>query len=161
MQEPDAGLKKRNIGEPDIIPGGASSLTAHTPRRGESEQGSSAENEITGGVHCGGQQALVRHAICRPQPRSHCTVWKVPEDELKAGRELEFRNMLNFDEFTLVEKLLPPMTWFGLMSGGVTELFQESVCVSSRPRSLEMICLRERQTLFFYQVFVGQSCELQ
>ena len=85
---------------------------------------------------------------------------KFPEDELKAGRELEFRNMLNLDEFTLVEKLLPPMTWFGLMSGGATELGQESVCVSSRPRSLEMICLQERQTLF-YQVFVGQSCELQ
>ena len=42
MEEPDANLKKRKIGEPDINPGGASSLTADTPKRRESEQGSSA-----------------------------------------------------------------------------------------------------------------------
>ena len=43
--EPDVSLKKRKFGEPDINPGGASSLTADTPKRGESEQGSSAGNE--------------------------------------------------------------------------------------------------------------------
>ena len=32
---------------------------------------------------------------------------KFPEDELKAGRELELRNMLNFDAFDLVEELPP------------------------------------------------------
>ena len=32
---------------------------------------------------------------------------KFPEDELKAGRELEFQNMLNFDAFELVD-MLPP-----------------------------------------------------
>ena len=32
---------------------------------------------------------------------------KFPEDELKSGRELESRNMLNFDAFELVEELLP------------------------------------------------------
>ena len=32
-QEPDVSLKKRKIGEPDINPGGASSLTADTPKR--------------------------------------------------------------------------------------------------------------------------------
>ena len=32
---------------------------------------------------------------------------KFPEDEFKAGRELEFRNMLNFDAFELVEELPP------------------------------------------------------
>ena len=42
MEEPDASLKKRKIGEPVINPGRASSLTADTPKRGESEQGSSA-----------------------------------------------------------------------------------------------------------------------
>ena len=42
VEEPDASLKKREIGEPDINPGGASSLTADTPNRGESEQESSA-----------------------------------------------------------------------------------------------------------------------
>ena len=40
LQEPDASLKKRKIGEPDINPGGASSLTADIPKRRESEQGS-------------------------------------------------------------------------------------------------------------------------
>ena len=32
---------------------------------------------------------------------------KFPEDELKAGRELELRNMLNFDACDLVEELPP------------------------------------------------------
>ena len=59
VQEPDASLKKRRIGEPEINPGGAPSSTADTPKRTESEQGSSAENEFTDGVYCGGQQALV------------------------------------------------------------------------------------------------------
>ena len=48
---------------------------------------------------------------------------KFPEEELKAGRELELRNMLNFDAFELVDELpqeSSPMTWFGLMSGEVT-----------------------------------------
>ena len=38
VQEPDVSVKKRKIGEPDISQGGASSLTADTPKRGESEQ---------------------------------------------------------------------------------------------------------------------------
>ena len=43
---------------------------------------------------------------------------KFPEDELKAGRELDLRNMLNFDAFDLVEELLPgrhahDMVWVG------------------------------------------------
>ena len=33
MQEPNVSLKKRKIGEPEINPGGASSLTADTPKR--------------------------------------------------------------------------------------------------------------------------------
>ena len=49
---------------------------------------------------------------------------KFPEDELKAGREFELRNMLNSDAFELeyefhTENTL--MTWFGLMSGEVTK----------------------------------------
>ena len=57
MKEPFVSLKKRRIGAPDINPGGASSLTADTPNRRESEQGSSArKQEFAGGVHCGGQQ---------------------------------------------------------------------------------------------------------
>ena len=45
VPEPDVRLLKRKIGEPDINPGGASSLTADTPKSAESEQGSSAGNE--------------------------------------------------------------------------------------------------------------------
>ena len=45
VPEPDVSLKKRKIGEPDINPGEASSLLADTPKRGEFEQGSSAEDE--------------------------------------------------------------------------------------------------------------------
>ena len=54
-------LKKRTIGEPGIDPGEASSLTADTPKRRESEQGSSAENEslLAECMYCGCQQALV------------------------------------------------------------------------------------------------------
>ena len=40
VEETDANLKKRKIGEPDINPGGASSPTADTPKRRESEEGS-------------------------------------------------------------------------------------------------------------------------
>ena len=32
---------------------------------------------------------------------------KFPENELRAGRELELRNMLNFDAFELVNELPP------------------------------------------------------
>ena len=60
MPEPDASLKKRKICEPDINPGGASSLTADTPKRGESEQGSSAENaSLLAGCVAAVKQALV------------------------------------------------------------------------------------------------------
>ena len=52
VQEPDVSSfffflkkKRRKIGEPGTNPGGASSLTADTPKRRESEQGSSAGNE--------------------------------------------------------------------------------------------------------------------
>ena len=32
---------------------------------------------------------------------------KFPENELRAGREFEFRNMLDFDAFELVEEMFP------------------------------------------------------
>ena len=37
---------------------------------------------------------------------------KFPEDDLKAGRELEVQNMLNFDAFELADEL-PPREGFG------------------------------------------------
>ena len=65
VQEPDTSLKKRKIGEPDINPGGAASLTADTPKRGESEQRSSEENEnlLVGCI------AAVNKLLCE---------WKIP-----------------------------------------------------------------------------------
>ena len=77
-QEPDVSLKKRKIGEPDISPRRASSLTADTPKWGESEQGSSAGD----GNLLAGCIAAINKLLCDtpsvPQPRSHCTEWKIP-----------------------------------------------------------------------------------
>ena len=100
VPEPDVSFKKRKIGEPDINPGGASSLTADTPNRGESEQGSSARNENL----LAGCTAAVNKLLCETPSvdlsRDRTALsGKFPEDELKAGRELELRNMLNFDAF--------------------------------------------------------------
>ena len=75
---------------------------------GESEQGSSAQNEnlLTGCI------VAVNKLLC-DTPSVHlsldCTALsgKIPEDNLKAGRELELRNMLNVDAFELVEELHP------------------------------------------------------
>ena len=118
VPELDVGLKKRKVGEPDINPGGASCLTAETPKRRESEQGSSAtESSLAGCV------AAVKNLQC-DTPTVHVSrdraapSGKFPEDELGAGRELELRNMLNFDAFDLQESTL--VTWFGSMSGEVT-----------------------------------------
>ena len=49
VEEPDANLKKRKIGETDINPGGASRSTADTPKKRESEQGSSANGSSLAG----------------------------------------------------------------------------------------------------------------
>ena len=59
MEEPDANLKKRKIGEPDVNPGGASSSTADTPKRRESEQGSSANESALAGCI-----AAVNNLLC-------------------------------------------------------------------------------------------------
>ena len=53
------------------------------------------------------------------------------------------------------------MTWFGLMSGEVTELDHDSVFVSSRPKGSEMNELFAGTPDTFHQVFDGKSCELQ
>ena len=107
MPKPDVVLKKRKVGEPDINPGGASSLTADTTKRRESEQGSSAnESSLAGCI------AAVNNLLCDTPAvdliRGRTALsGKFPEDELKTGRELELRNMLNFDAFDLVEELPP------------------------------------------------------
>ena len=89
VEEPDATLKKRKIGEPDINPGGASSLTADTQEETQ---------EVAGCI------AAVNNLLCDvptvdlSRDRTALS-GKFPEDELKAGRELELQNMLNFDAF--------------------------------------------------------------
>ena len=108
VQEPDVSLKKRKIGEPDINPGGASSLTADTPKRGESEQVSRAENESSLAVCIAAVNNLLFDMQSVDLSRDRTALsGKFPEDELKAGRELELRNMLNFDAFELVDELPP------------------------------------------------------
>ena len=100
-------MKNRKIGAPDIKPGGASSSTADTPKRRESEQGSSANVSSLAGCI-----AAVNNLLCDvptvdlSQDRTALS-GKFPEDELKAGRELELQNMLNFDAFKLVDELPP------------------------------------------------------
>ena len=163
MEEPDANLKKRKIGEPDINPGAASSSTADTPKRRESEQGSSAnESSLAGCI------AAVNNLLCDVPTvdlsRDHTALsGKFPEDELKAGRELELQNMLNFDAFDLVEELLPrkhayDMIWVDEWRG---DRVRSRLCVrSSRPRgSGRLVCGNARHV--FHQVFVGKSSELQ
>ena len=59
VEEPHANLKKRKIGESDINPGGALSLTADTPKRKESEQGSSANESSLAGCTGASQQPFV------------------------------------------------------------------------------------------------------
>ena len=76
VPEPDVSLKKRKVGQPDVNPGGASSLAADTPKRRESEQGSSAnESSMAGCI------AAVNNLLCDSPtvdlPRSHCIERKV------------------------------------------------------------------------------------
>ena len=102
VEEPDANLKKRKIGEPDINPGGASSLTTNTPKKRESEQKSSAnESSLAGCIAAVNNHLCDTPTVDRSRDRTALS-GKFPEDELKAGRELEFRNMLNFDASDLV-----------------------------------------------------------
>ena len=83
-------------------------MKADTPKRRESEQGSSAGNENL----LAGCFAAVNKLLCDTPSvdlsRDRTALsGKFPEDELKAGREHELRNMLNFDAFELVEELPP------------------------------------------------------
>ena len=110
VPEPDVSLKKRKIGEPDINPGGAS----------QTHPGN--ENLLAGCIAAVNKLLCDMPSVDLSRDRTALS-GKFPEDELKAGRELELRNMLNFDAFELVDELPPekqPMTWCGLMNGEVT-----------------------------------------
>ena len=71
--------------------------TADTPKRGESEQGSSDGNES---LLAGCIAAVNKHLRDTPSVDLNrdrtARSGKFPEDELKAGRELKLRNMLKF-----------------------------------------------------------------
>ena len=107
VQEPDVSFFfERKIGEPDTNPGGASSLTADTPKRRESEQGSSAGNENL----LAGCIAAVNKLLCDTPTvdlsRDRIALsGKVPFGDLKIGREFVLRNMLNFDGFEVVDEV--------------------------------------------------------
>ena len=75
-------------------------LTAETPKRRESEQGSSAGNEnlLAWCIAAVNKLLGVSPSVDLSRDRTALS-GKFPEDELKAGRELELRNMLNFDAF--------------------------------------------------------------
>ena len=65
---------------------------------------------------------------------------------------------LNWRMIFLQESTLT--TWFGSMSGEVTEWGHDFACVSSRPRGSGTTCLQERQTLFIkYLLAKAASCK--
>ena len=107
VPEPDVSLKKRKVGEPDINQGEASSSTADTPKRRESEQGSSAnESSLAGCIAAVNNLLCDRPSVDLSRGRSALS-GKFSEEELRAGRELELRNMFNFDAFEMVDELPP------------------------------------------------------
>ena len=157
-------LKKRKIGEPDINPVMASSSTADTPKRRESEQGSSAnESSLAGCV------AAVNNLLCDvptvdlSRDRTALS-GKSPEDELKAGRELELQNMLNFDAFEVVDELPPRkhaynMVWVDKWRG---DRVRSRLCVRQfKAEGLRDDLFARTPDTFFHQIFVGKSSELQ
>ena len=93
MQEPDVSLKKRKVGEPDINPGGSVKLNGETPKRGESEQVSSAGNEnlLAGCIAAVNKLLRDTPSVDHGRDRTAQSV-KFPEDELKACRQLELRS---------------------------------------------------------------------
>ena len=126
VPEPDVVLKKRKVGEPNISPGGASS-----------------------GLYCGDQQLLCDTPTVDLSRDRTALSGKFPEDELKAGRELELRNMLNFDAFDLVEELVPgkhayDMVWVDEWRG---DRVRSRLCVRQFKAQGLTTCLRERQYL--------------
>ena len=67
-------------------------------------------------MHCGFQQTSFDTPSVDLSRDRTALSGKFPKDDLKAGRELELRNMLKFDAFELVDELPPGK----LMSGEVT-----------------------------------------
>ena len=132
----------------------------HT-QEGESEQGSSADESSLAGCI-----AAVNNLVCDTPTvelsRDRTALsGKFPEDELKARRELELRNMLNFDAVDLVEELPPgnhayDMVWVDEWRG---DLMRSRLSVRQfKAEGLRTTCLREHQTRFSSSIlFVGQK----
>ena len=147
-------MKKRKIGEPDITPGGVSSLTADTPERGESEHGSSAKNEnlLAGCIAAVSKLLCDTPSVDRSRDRIALS-GKLPEDELKACRKLDL----------VVE--LPPgntlMTWFWIDEWRGDRVRSRLCMLQIKAEGLrdDFVCGNDKHV--FYQVFVGQGCELQ
>ena len=100
VQEPNVSLKKRKICEPDINPGGASSLTADTPKR--------LSKDLLAGCIAAVNKLLCDTPFFDLGRDRTALSGKFLADELKAGRKVELRNVLNFvDAFELVEELPP------------------------------------------------------
>ena len=88
---------------------------------------------------------------------------KFPQDELKAGRELELRNMLKFDAFELVDKLPPgkdanDVVWVDDWRG---DRVMSRLCVRQfKAEELRDDLFAGTPDTFCHQVFVGQGCWL-
>ena len=68
--------------------------------------------------------------------------------------------MLNFDAFELIKcasRKNTPTTWFGSMSGEVTELGHDSVFVSSGQRDFGTTFLLEHQTRSFIKYLLAKA----
>ena len=112
VREPETIPKKRETGESDVNPGGVE--PNYTPKGEGSEHASNVESKtvLTGCI------AAV-NKILRDMPSvdfSHdrtAQTGKFPEDAVKAGRELELRDRLNFDAVELMEELPARNTCLG------------------------------------------------
>ena len=98
VPEPDVSWWKRKVGEPDINPGGTSSLTADTPKKGKSKQGSTVQendNLLAGCIAAVNKLLCDMLSVDLSRDRTALS-GKFPVDELKAGREIELRKHVEF-----------------------------------------------------------------
>ena len=157
--------KNRTRNEPDINPSGASSVTADTPKRGETEQGSSAGNEnlLAGCIAAANELFCDTPSVDLSRDRTALS-GKFPEDGLKAGRELKLRNMLNFDALELVDELPPgkhayDMVWADEWRG---DRVRSRLCVRQfTAEGLRDDLFAATPDTFFIKYFLAKAASLQ
>ena len=146
------------------IPGWTSSLTADTPQRRESEHVSSAEskNLLAVCVATDNEMLCDTPAVDFSEDRA-VKIGKFPEDELKAGRELELNNMLLFDFLNQWKSCVLEITlwhgfcwWVARSPGEITTLCSSISGLGSQGL---LVCGMARHV--FHQGFVGKCCELK